>query len=253
MRPQPQARGMDRLISATSLDDGNRHVFEGGARADNDRLFQAALRHSRRVRIMRHAIPIGIVLALLSVAGAAYFNPFRGLTKLPLDSGKLVVSGTKITMEAPTLAGFTRDNRPYEFTAKAAAQDITNPGVLELREINAKIRMKDTVTLEMQAVTGVYDTKSDLMHLQENIVITSSSGYKGRLQVAEVDVKKGTVTSDKPVVVEMLNGTLNANNLNVGESGDVVLFGGGVVMDMMMQPVATQGDQSKPEQKAQAQ
>jgi lipopolysaccharide export system protein LptC len=141
-------------------------------------------------------------------------------------------------MEAPRMAGYTRDSRPYELTAKAAAQDITNPGVLELHEIHAKVLMKDSAVLEMQAAAGVYDTKTDLLQLNQDIVITSSSGYKGRLQDANIDIKKGTIHSGLPVVVEMLNGTVNSNNLEVRDSGDVILFGGGVVMDMMMKSAA---------------
>jgi len=210
--------------------------YESAGRRDNDRLFRAALRHSRHVRILRHAIPVGIVLALLAIAAVAYFNPFRALAKLPIDPGKLVVSGTKITMEAPRLAGFTRDNRPYVLTAKAAAQDIAKPGVLELREIHATVQMKDATNLEMEAATGIYDTKSDQLRLADNIVITSTSGYKGLLQDAAVDVKKGKIISELPVVVEMLNGTVHANNLEVSDNGDTILFGGGVVMDLIMQP-----------------
>jgi len=212
------------------------HAYESAGGRDTDRLFRAALRHSRHVRILRYAIPVGIVLALAGIAAVAYFNPFRALTKIPIDPGKLVVSGTKITMEAPRLAGFTRDNRPYELTAKAAAQDVAKPGILELREIHAKVQMKDTATLEMDAASGLYDTKTDQLKLSENIVITSSSGYKGLLQDAAVDVKKGKIVSELPVVVEMLNGTVRSNNLEVGENGDMIVFGGGVVMDLIMQP-----------------
>ena len=52
------------------------------------------------------------------------------------------MSGTKITMEAPKLTGFTRDNRAYKVTADAAAQDITNPTVLELTGIRGKMEMQ---------------------------------------------------------------------------------------------------------------
>lgn len=203
-------------------------------RADHDRLFKAAVRHSRHVRFLRWAIPLGLLVGLAVVTALAYFNPLRALAKLPIDPSQLVVSGTKITMEAPRLAGYTRDSRPYELTAKAAAQDLTKPGILELRDIHAKVQMKDTATLEMQAAAGLYDTKTDLLKLTDEIVITSTSGYKGRLQDAVIDVKKGKIISQLPVVVDMLNGTLNANNLEVGESGDVILFGGGVVMDLIL-------------------
>jgi lipopolysaccharide export system protein LptC len=186
------------------------------------------------VRFFRRAIPVSIVAGLAVIVLVAYFNPFRNMPKLPIDPGKLLVSGTKITMEAPRLAGYTRDSRPYEMTAAAAAQDLANPGVLELKDIHAKVQMQDTATLQMTAAAGVYDTKTDLLHLQERILLTSSSGYVGRLKDAVVDIKKGQVTSDQPVVVEMLNGTLNANNLVVSDSGEKLVFGGGVVMNLML-------------------
>jgi lipopolysaccharide export system protein LptC len=227
---------MNHLSAAPALDGSGRHALEGAGRPNNDRLFRAAIRHSRAVRFLRVAIPVGLFVCLAGIAAVAYFNPFRHLVKLPFDPAGLVVSGTKITMEAPRLAGYTRDSRPYELTAKAAAQDMINPGVLELKDIHAKVQMKDTATLEMNAATGVYDTKADMLQLTDQIVISSTTGYKGRLQHALVDVKKGKIVSELPVVVEMLNGTLNANTMEVLESGDLITFGGGVVMDLTMQP-----------------
>ncbi len=52
-------------------------------------------------------------------------------------------------MEAPRVAGFTKDARPYEVTARAASQDITKPDIVELKEIRAKVEMQDKVTVEM--------------------------------------------------------------------------------------------------------
>ncbi len=239
---------MSQQSSASALPGAGGHAYQHAGRADSDRAFRAALRHSRRVRFLRHAIPVGIVLTLASLVGVAYFNPLRALAKLPVDPGKLVVSGTKITMEAPRLAGYTRDERPYELTAKAAAQDMAKPGVLELRDIHAKVQMKDAAVLEMNAAAGIYDTKIDQLKLSDNVVITSSSGYIGRLHDAHIDVKKGKVATQLPVVVEMTNGTLHANNLEVGENGDVILFGGGIVLDLVMPPAAP-AEQKPAEQK----
>jgi lipopolysaccharide export system protein LptC len=227
---------MNQLSSASTFEDSSGRPLRGVGRPDNDRLFRAAVRHSRHVRFLRWAIPVGLVFGLAVVSALAYFNPLRALAKLPIDPSQLVVSGTKITMEAPRLAGYTRDSRPYELTAKAAAQDLTKPGILELKDIHAKVQMQDTSTVVLEAAAGLYDTKTDLLQLTDQIVITSTSGYKGWLREARIDIKKGKIVSDLPVVVDMLNGTLNANNLEVGENGDVILFGGGVTMDVMLDP-----------------
>ena len=85
------------------------------------------------------------------------------LNKLPIDISNLVVSGTKVTMEQPRLSGFTNDARAYEFTADAAAQDLTKPDIVELRNIHAKVEMQDKSTMQMTAVTGIYDTKAETL------------------------------------------------------------------------------------------
>jgi lipopolysaccharide export system protein LptC len=208
--------------------------YTAGTRNDGDRQFRAAQRHSRRVRLLRRAIPVGILALFGVLIGSAWINPLGMLTKLPIDPGKLLVSGTKITMEAPRLAGFTRDARPYEFTARAAAQDLTKPDVLELKDIHAKIEMQDKARMEMTAASGIYDTKSDVLKLTDNIQLSSSAGYSGRLSEAVIDVRKGDVVTQHPVEVILLNGTLNANRLEVVNNGELLRFDGGVAMNMML-------------------
>ena len=196
--------------------------------------FRAAVRHSRFVRLLRTAIPVTIVGVFGLLIVIAYFNPFRVLARFPIDPGKVVLSGTRITMEAPRVAGFTSDARPYEVTARAASQDITKPDIVDLEDIHAKVEMQDKVLVEMQANSGVYEQKVDRLKLDHEIVLTSSSGYAGHLREAVIDVKKGSIVSQSPVEVTLLNGTLNANRLEIDDRGDVIRFGGGVVMNLTL-------------------
>ncbi len=82
---------------------------------------------------------------------ASVFNPWGMLTNLPIEMGNLVVSGTKITMESPRMAGYTPDGRAYEVSARAAAQDVTNPTQVELQDLQARIEMQDKSQLNMSA------------------------------------------------------------------------------------------------------
>jgi lipopolysaccharide export system protein LptC len=210
--------------------------YQAGANAR----YAKAMRHSRRVRRMRLAVPVVVAAALLAVAGLSIFNPFRILSKLPIDIGKLAVSGTKITMDSPHLAGFTPDRRPYELWAKAAVQDVTNPNSVELQELRAKVEMEDRSTVAMDARRGVFDTKSQLLSLKDNILMQSTTGYEARLTQAEVDLRAGTVSSDEPVAVKLLNGTLDAQRLRITEGGELVRFEGGVHMILVPdQPAAS--------------
>src|SRR5581483_11468480 len=127
----------------TASDSPSARAYWTVRRGDAERAFRAARRHSRTVRVLRVVLPVGIVLVVLVVVGVTYLNPLRMLTKLPIDVGNLVVSGTKITMEQPRVTGFTRDARAYELTAEAASQDVTKPDIIELKNIHARVQMQD--------------------------------------------------------------------------------------------------------------
>jgi lipopolysaccharide export system protein LptC len=199
--------------------------------------FAAAARHSRMVRVLRVAVPAAVLLAMAGIVAISVFNPFRinGLPKLPVDISNLVVSGTKITMETPHLAGFSTDQRPYELWAKAAIQDLTDPDHVELRTLRAKVMMEDKSTVTMDARTGFFDSKQQMLDLRKDIFLQSSTGYEAKLSQAYVDINKGTVTSDEHVDVKLLNGTLTADRLRIINSGEIVRFEGNVVMNLIME------------------
>src|SRR3954453_522236 len=122
--------------------------------------FAIAARHSRMVRALRIAVPAAVILAMTAIVAGSIFNPFRLLMpKLPLDVGNLVVSGTKITMESPHLAGYSPDQRPYELWAKTATQDLGEPNHVDLKTLRAKVVMEDRSTLTLDARDGRFDTK----------------------------------------------------------------------------------------------
>nr|WP_249128677.1 LPS export ABC transporter periplasmic protein LptC [Bradyrhizobium lablabi] len=209
-------------------------VYDSGLEAR----FASAARHSRMVRVLRIAVPAAVVLAMAAVVAVSVFNPFRmlGIVKLPVDIGNLVVSGTKITMESPHMAGFSSDRRPYELTAKTAVQDLTNPDHVELNIIRAKVQMEDRSTVTMDARTGHYDSKQQTLDLRKDIFLQSSTGYEAKLSQALMDINKGTVTSEERVDVKLLNGTLVADKLRILNSGEIVRFEGNVVMNLVMDP-----------------
>ncbi len=194
--------------------------------------FKIAARHSRRVRILRIAVPVVVTVAMLVIIGASIFNPFRILKNLPLEVGNLVVSGTKVTMESPRLAGFMPDQRPYELRAQTATQDIKNPKIVELNALDSTLEMEDRSTVRLRSRTGVFDSKAQLLDLRDDVFVQNSLGYEARMSQAYVDLGKGTVSSDTPVAVKLPNGTIDGQQLRITERGAVLRFDGGVVMHL---------------------
>jgi len=210
--------------------------------------FAAAARHSRMVRMLRVAVPAAVLLAMASIVLISVINPFRILApnNVPVDMSNLVVSGTKITMETPHLAGFSTDQRPYELWAKAAIQDLADPDHVELKTLRAKVMMEDKSTVTMDARTGFFDSKQQMLDLRKDIFLQSSTGYEATLSQAYVDINKGTVTSDEHVDVKLLNGTLTADRLRIINSGEIVRFEGNVVMNLIMESPAAPEPEPEP-------
>src|ERR1043166_399129 len=102
-------------------------------RNDTDRVVRVARRHSLLVRLLRVGLPLAVIVGLTALVLVNYFKPMQIFEKLPGLSGNLGIQGSKITMQLPKIAGFTRDSRAYELTAENAIQDIASPDMIELQ------------------------------------------------------------------------------------------------------------------------
>lgn len=195
--------------------------------------FAVAARHSRRVRVLRVAVPVIVVVAMGAIVAVSIFNPFRILLpKLPVDFGNVVVSGTKITMESPHMAGFSADKRPYEVWAKTATQDVTAPDHVELNALRAKMLNEDQSTVTLVARDGLMNTKDQMLDLHHDIYVQTSTGNEAWMSQATVDMAKGDVASDEHVDVKFIGGTVSSDRLRVTGGGEVVRFEGNVVMHL---------------------
>src|SRR2546430_9502359 len=191
---------MNSLSAPSDLGERGARVVARFGRTDAARAFRVAVRHSRHIRFLRVAVPAGVAISLLVGIGVTVLlKPLRALSGASVDVGSLVVSGSKLMMQQPKLAGFTRDNRRYDMVAQAAAQDLTKPDMVELHGIRATMEMRDGVVFETVAKGGLYNTKIEQLTLSQNIVVTSTSGYQAFLNEAVLDVRAGKVWSAKPV------------------------------------------------------
>ncbi|TGT04404.1 LPS export ABC transporter periplasmic protein LptC, partial [Mesorhizobium sp. M8A.F.Ca.ET.213.01.1.1] len=104
-----------------------------GTRGD---AFDRAQRHSRRVRVLKFAVP-------LLAAGIAIAFPVYSYLAAPVSisvqaEGSAFADG-KLVMANPKLNGFTKQKLPYSLTALRAIQDVGKQGIIDLEGINAKL------------------------------------------------------------------------------------------------------------------
>lgn len=204
-------------------------AFDGSLEGDfeADRRYRAAVRHSRRVRLLRRAIPVGAVVAVGAILFFAFFEPFKSLPE-NVSVGSITLNGTKVTMELPKLTGFKKDLRPYEVNARWAAQDVKKPNIIELKEISARIALQDRSYATVEALNGVYDSSTDKLELKDDVRVRTDSGYDVRMASARIEFKAGNVTSKDPVAVKFTGGTIDAKGLNMVDNGQRIVFNGRV-------------------------
>lgn len=191
------------------------------------RSYARALRHSRRVRFLKRAIPIGAVAAVAFVVGITLFNPFASQGGLTI--GPVNVSGTRIVMESPRLTGFQDGTRPYEVTATQASQDVREPHLVDLVDLRARVTADaEGNVVRVEAATGRFDTRAELLTLERDVRVTSTLGYTADLEAATVDFADGSVVSERPVKVGIGSGIVEAQAMALSKGGELITFSGGV-------------------------
>ena len=196
--------------------------------------FGAAVRHSRRVGFLRKALPIAAGAGILIVVLWTWLDPLRFANGLPVELGRISISGTKLTMDAPKLKGFSRDGRPYTVTAEEAAQDLTKPNVIELSKIVGQFDLGSRGTMILNAKSGIYDGKMEQMKIFDGIDFHSTEGHSGQLSEALVEPRKGHLVSESPVDLFFNEGSLRGNRMEVFDQGKIIVFEGGVTMVLRM-------------------
>lgn len=190
--------------------------------------FALAKRHSKFVVFMRGAIPAVCVIFSIGVVLFHFFDTFRANAPV-VSISTIGVSGSKITMQLPKLSGYKKDLRSYNVTAQTATQDVKQQTLIELVKPNATIELEKNQFAHVQAQTGTYDTKNETMILNGGVEVKTDTGYDIQMLDARANMKAGSIETSQPVKVKMKNGTIEADTMNVLDSGKNILFNGHVV------------------------
>jgi lipopolysaccharide export system protein LptC len=190
--------------------------------------YRSAMRHSRRVRLLRKAIPVACLAALVGPVAWGIVSPFAR-SNMDVKVGPISVAGTKVTMEAPKLSGFKKDNKSYLVTADQAVQDLKQPSVVELNRLAAQLEQEDKKFVRLKSDWGRFDQNGDRLDLKGNVQVRTDTGYEADLRSARVNVKSGDIVTTEPVAVRNSDGSsTTADTMELKDNGKYVVFEGRV-------------------------
>jgi lipopolysaccharide export system protein LptC len=192
-----------------------------------DTTYRDALHHSARVRLMRRGIPIACVLGVFGPLVWVFISPFSS-SIANVQIGAVSVSGSKITMEAPKLSGFRKDQKSYEVTAREAVQDIRQPTVIELNKLVGRLEQERNSFAHVTSDWGRFDQSAELLDLKGNVKIRTDDGNEVDMSSAKIEMKSGRVVSTEPVEVRSKSGTVNADRVELKDNAKIIIFEGRV-------------------------
>jgi lipopolysaccharide export system protein LptC len=192
----------------------------------DERAFAAARRHTRRVGLLKVALPILAVAAAGGFWSAVQFVP-TDLSAIAKGAG-IDVTAESVTMNRPRISGFEGTRRAYDVQAESAVQSLSDPKIVTFHKIDASIGLDDAGTAKVFAPTGVYDGNWNTLALKDGITIATDTGYSATVGEVAVDLGRGTLVSEMPIEIRTGQGMIKANSISVTERGKRVMFGNGV-------------------------
>jgi lipopolysaccharide export system protein LptC len=201
----------------------------------NDGTYDTAMRHSRRVRFLRKAIPVTCMAAVIGPIAWGVVAPFAR-SAADVKIGPISVSGSKVK----------KDNKAYEVTAYQAIQDLKQPSVVELNKLTARLEQDERKFVRLTSDWGRMDQTADRLDLKGNVRLRTDTGYEADMLSARVSMKTGDVSSTEPVTVRSLTGTISADSVEVRDNGKHAIFEGRVRSILIPQDEPASGEAKKP-------
>lgn len=185
-------------------------------------VFAKAARHSRRVRLLKLALPVA------GVATVALFLAWSWLSRpdipVAVSVDDAVLADGKLVMTNPKLGGVNKDNQRYAMTAARAVQDGGKADLIHLEQIEADLPLASENRAKITAEGGLYDRAASTMRIDTPLTATTTDGMVARLAGADVDLEAGSLKTDKPVDILMRGSHITAESMSIADRGRTIVF-----------------------------
>ncbi|MDX8528991.1 LPS export ABC transporter periplasmic protein LptC [Mesorhizobium sp. MSK_1335] len=191
---------------------------QGGTRGD---AFNRAQRHSRRVRVLKFAVPL---LAVAIAVAFPVYSYLKAPVSISVQADGTAFSNGKLVMANPKLNGFTKQKLPYSLTATRATQDVGQQAVIDLEGINAKLPVATDNIVSVDAAHGIYNRDANTMDLTSDVSVTTTDGLVAKFKSIFLDMGKGSMKTGNPVDVSRGGSRITADSMSVEDNGRLVVF-----------------------------
>ena len=171
--------------------------------------------YSAVVRWMKVVLPIGalVLIGLIFVQGDD-----RGAVIDMQSAADAAILGAGLTLENPRFAGTTEDGQPFIVTAKSALPDGAVPNRIELDQPSGEVRLGDGMILTVTATSGEMFRKDELLHLNGDVTLVTSNGYRAETETVELDIAAKSAVVPHRVHAVGPRGGISADRMEVSQA-----------------------------------
>lgn len=191
-----------------------------GARAQ-----RADDRYSRRVALLKRALPVLGVTLLVLVAIWPRLGPLLDTVRLGLSVIDLR-EARELRMLNPRYAGVDRFNRPFVVTSAVGRQVPNRDDLMSLEQPRAEMTMRRGASVVVTATTAMYQTPAQLLDLFGDVNLVHENGTRFLTKAARVDVSASTAEGHDPVSGHGPSGDVAAQGFRVLDKGNTIIFTG---------------------------
>lgn len=190
------------------------------ARVDN--------RYSRFVQWAKIIFPL-VALGLLSTMFlfSRTLDPSNAIPFADIDVEKIA---REQQLTSPRFSGTTSDGSAIVVDAKSALPDLTNPRKLSIKEVVARIESQSGPSYGIIANTALYDGTDEMLTLQGNVRLSTSTGYVLETENLEANLEATEFNIPTAISGRGPAGNLEAGSMTLTTDGDtqVLVFKNGV-------------------------
>ncbi|GAB5506240.1 MAG: LPS export ABC transporter periplasmic protein LptC [Rhizobiaceae bacterium] len=203
------------------MTDATFEAVTGADRRMTATIYAREQRHSRRIRMLRRALPVLAVLMLAALGVRYVVNQVVGAS---IDLDGITIESAKVVIANPRMSGFTAANRPYELEAKRAIQSLVDNNKTDLEEITARLPVGKAEWADVETAGGTLLKGSSKLVLTNPVDIVTTDGMTARFEKGELDLGSGTVLGREGVQITTKDARVIAETVDVKSGGTVMVF-----------------------------
>jgi len=179
--------------------------------------------HDRTVRLLKRALPGAVAVLALFLISAPF--AMQNEVSFLLDKREVDLAGERLKVREALYRGQDSKGRPFSIRAGSAVQKTSREPVVEMKDLSARILMKDGPAV-LTANTGRYYMETEKVGVTGPVQFDSAGGYRLTTRDVEIDLKKRNMASQGAVHGRMPLGTFSASHFYADLKGRTVTLQG---------------------------